>query len=637
MLVDQQWSARSPEHRRGGVADVARGASRARGRVVSACHLADDVTLVCGWCLPHSDLPRTIEIGTGRERWFVFTRPHVDEFDELGPQPRLSPTQYGFLAILRTEVLEATAFDVAGVSVFLDPERIDIVDVQSLAWSAMSGVDGTTRDGAAAFVATALTAGGSKVGTPSLAAKLATFRDAIRIRPPHCKIAVDDPRGLFVASIHKVGERSFYLKGWMRDANGDEPRLVVVSPEGSRCDLTGRLVRFERSDVDEFYSASAERTPTRPGFLCFFELDVPSHLRAGWVLEMSDRSGDTVEAVAPDIVDDMAGAQALLLADLVYADPGDEGLIRDHAFPALTKLQERRSADGMLQSVTQYGEPPADPDVSIVVPLYQRIDFVEHQMAQWCRDEDLARSDLIYVLDSPEIAGQLTSLAQQLQRLYGVSFRVAVLRRNVGYAHANNAGASLARGRLLLLLNSDVLPEAPGWLSQMRSRYDAMPQVGAMGPKLVYEDGSIQHAGMYFLRNNESSLWENAHYYKGLHRSFGPANIDRAVPAVTGACLLVARELWAKVGGLKGTYIQGDYEDSDLCLRLAALGYESWYVSSVELYHLEGQSYPTPLRRMTSQFNTWLHSHLWTDHITELMRRSESSPTGQPPFPIGAS
>jgi GT2 family glycosyltransferase len=81
---------------------------------------------------------------------------------------------------------------------------------------------------------------------------------------------------------------------------------------------------------------------------------------------------------------------------------------------------------------------------------------------------------------------------------------------------------------------------------------------------------------------------------------------------------MVSLEAWGRVGGLQGMYVQGDYEDSDLCLRLSQLGYTHWYRPEVELYHLEGQSYPTELRRLTSRYNTWLHTHLWGTQIEQL-------------------
>lgn len=66
-------------------------------------------------------------------------------------------------------------------------------------------------------------------------------------------------------------------------------------------------------------------------------------------------------------------------------------------------------------------------------------------------------------------------------------------------------------------------------------------------------------------------------------------------------------------------YVMGDYEDSDLSLRLLEAGYTNWYLPQAELYHLEGQSYPTVLRDLSSQYNRWLHSRLWGERIEALM------------------
>jgi GT2 family glycosyltransferase len=91
------------------------------------------------------------------------------------------------------------------------------------------------------------------------------------------------------------------------------------------------------------------------------------------------------------------------------------------------------------------------------------------------------------------------------------------------------------------------------------------------------------------------------------------------VPAVTAACLMIERRLYDEVGGLRSIYIQGDYEDSDLCLRLHEAGYESWYRPEVALYHLEGRSYATAERQANARYNTWLQTSLWDHKIEQLM------------------
>ena len=189
-----------------------------------------------------------------------------------------------------------------------------------------------------------------------------------------------------------------------------------------------------------------------------------------------------------------------VLGDLTLERLPSSDLREHHIRPAIERIQERLAGRVGIDAIDQLGTPPSRPEVSIVVLLYKRIDFVEHQLAQFVHDPELGRADLVYVLDSPEHADALRGYARQLHRLYRMPFRIVTLDGNGGFSRANNLGASVAEGRLLLLLNSDVLPERPGWLGQMVRFLDAHPNIGVLSPKLLYEDESLQHAGLYFDR-----------------------------------------------------------------------------------------------------------------------------------------
>jgi GT2 family glycosyltransferase len=312
-------------------------------------------------------------------------------------------------------------------------------------------------------------------------------------------------------------------------------------------------------------------------------------------------------------------ARDRILASLRHERPGDDALMREHTQPAIAVIQNRLGEAAAIESVVQLGEPPLSPSVSMIVPLYRDLSFLEYQMSDWARDPQVSQQDLIYVLDSPEQAADLEAQARGLYSLYGVPFRIMIMKANSGFAVVNNRTSELARAEKLLLLNSDVVPSGSGWLSQMTAFYDSTPNIGALGPKLLFEDDSLQHAGMYFYRSPEGSLWENMHYFKGQSRHFPEANIARPVPAVTAACMMIDCDLYQSIGGLSNQYVQGGYEDSDFCLRLAQEGRENWYMPSVELYHLEDQSYPQEVRWRVTDYNKWLHSERWGDQIGRLM------------------
>jgi O-antigen biosynthesis protein len=451
-----------------------------------------------------------------------------------------------------------------------------------------------------------------------LATSRALLREALREPLPSATVDRDEPQGLHFDSVHVLSESSFYVRGWVRDGQAGLVRLTAVSPEGSRIELLPGIHREPRPDVDDFYQDPVRKGDEGTGFLGYCESRAPSLLTSGWLLEMENALGVCREVPGPEVSRDLLGARTVVLSDLHKERRWDTALM-EQVVPAIERIQGRLESEAEIEAVWQFGEAPAAAETSIIVPLYGRIDFLEHQLAQFVHDPELREADLIYVLDSPELAESLEQAAGQLFELYGVPFRVAVLARNGGYSVANNRGASLARGRLLLLLNSDVLPDRPGWLCRLAAFYDEHEEAGAVGPKLLFEDDTLQHAGLKFQRPPGGGAWENEHYFKGLHRDLPAANVARRVPAVSGACLMIARDLFEELGGLRGTYVQGDYEDTDLCLRLREAGHETWYCPEVELYHLEGQSYALGTRQAMSRFNTWLHTRLWDEEIESLM------------------
>lgn len=505
------------------------------------------------------------------------------------------------------------------ISIFPDDLSEALTTLPTLIRLNLASLSSRTRTEVLAFLATATATEEGRW----LSRSLSTVRDALRERLPYCVVAPDCAQGMDVDNLIAIDERSFYISGWMRDDESEVTHLTAVSPEGARIELLDRAFRYRRTDIEQFYGdPPMERSlEGGHGFIRYFELEAPSRLSAGWVVEMCIRTGQGIEVKAPAVDRDSLAARNVLLHDLSRESLNRQELKVNHSMPALSRLQDRQRERVRVDDVEQFGTLPDHPRVSIIVPLYQRLDFLEHQMAQFVHDPEIGQADLIYVLDSPELAETFRISAYRLFQLYRVPFRVATMTHNAGFSGATNAGASLARGQRLLLLNSDVLPDRPGWLGEMTAFYDSTPNVGALGAKLLFEDDSLQHAGLYFSLVPGTNQWENQHYYKGMHRRLPAANVTRPVPAVTAACLMISTELYRGLGGLHGMYVQGDYEDSDLCLRLLADGRENWYLPDVELYHLEGQSYPTQLRELTTRYNRWLQSHLWGPSIEAVMGR----------------
>ncbi len=413
-----------------------------------------------------------------------------------------------------------------------------------------------------------------------------------------------------------------FAAGWVADPH----RLVA----GVRAiDVTGE-VRPLNSHPLRFPYQPKPKEPPKPdatGFVLFEEWkEAPSIPRLQFRFELLLRSGARVELVAPPQPSDLAEARRRLLA-AVPARYADATIIERAIAPAVGPLQAAIMAARQAPELIEIGRPIADPWISVIVPLYRNLDFLRFQLGAFAVDPAFQEVELIYVLDSPEQRADVEHLLRGLHLLYDLPIKLVVNAANYGYAAANNAGAAFATGRHLLLLNSDVVPERPGWLDTLATALESRDEISAVGPKLMFEDGSLQHAGLCFGRRPGGG-WMNQHYFKGYPRLWPAAQKRREVPGVTGACFLVKADRFRAVAGFTEDYVIGDYEDSDLCLKLRREGGRILYEPRAELYHLERQSirqhegYTTSL---ASEYNAWLHGKRWGDAMADLTDRFGSA------------
>lgn len=225
------------------------------------------------------------------------------------------------------------------------------------------------------------------------------------------------------------------------------------------------------------------------------------------------------------------------------------------------------------------GTPVRRRSVSIVIPVYNRVDLTVQCL------EAIAQTTSgdfeVVVVDDASTDGTADVLAQ-----FGSALTVVRHDENRGFARACNDGARAARGDLLVFLNNDTLPR-PGWLDALRAAAEAAPDVGAVGARLLYPDGTIQHAGIGFTPD-----FEPFHVHQGVPGDAPVVTEDRDCEAVTGACLLVPRAVYDEIGGFDEGY-RMYFEDIDLCLRIRATGRRVRYAAGSVVVHLERASSPT--------------------------------------------
>jgi GT2 family glycosyltransferase len=160
--------------------------------------------------------------------------------------------------------------------------------------------------------------------------------------------------------------------------------------------------------------------------------------------------------------------------------------------------------------------------------------------------------------------------------------------RAYNYSRLNNAAATVAKGEYLCLLNNDTEVIEPGWLEAMM-RYATRPDVGAVGARLLYDDHSVQHAGVVVGMGQAAG---HAHRFltKDEPGYFARTYASHVVTAVTAACLLVSRQKYEAVGGLDEQNLAIAFNDVDFCLKLQSQGWKNIYTPYARLIHHESKS-----------------------------------------------
>ena len=153
------------------------------------------------------------------------------------------------------------------------------------------------------------------------------------------------------------------------------------------------------------------------------------------------------------------------------------------------------------------------------------------------------------------------------------------------YSALNNLGVSVAKGELIGLINNDIEVISPDWLNEMVANA-LRPGIGVVGAKLLYPNGTLQHAGVILGIGG----WAG-HSHKGFPKSIpgyaGRTSLVSEFSAVTGACLVIKKETYQRLGGLNAVDLKVACNDVDLCLGARALGLRNIWTPYAELFHHE--------------------------------------------------
>jgi GT2 family glycosyltransferase len=233
----------------------------------------------------------------------------------------------------------------------------------------------------------------------------------------------------------------------------------------------------------------------------------------------------------------------------------------------------------------RYGLTASQPLISIVIPTRDMLHFL-----QPCVDSILQKTTWhnyeILILDNqsscPDTLGYMASLSSESR------IRILAYNHPFNFSAINNFAVEHAKGELVCMLNNDTEVISPDWLDEMASRL-MQPGVGAVGARLYFRDGRVQHAG------DVVGVGGCACHLHGILDADDPGYMNRAVlpqelSAVTAACLLTHKQLYQSLGGLDEKNLPVAFNDVDFCLRVREAGFRVVYTPYAELYHYESVS-----------------------------------------------
>ncbi len=390
----------------------------------------------------------------------------------------------------------------------------------------------------------------------------------------HCEVAL-------------LANNKLFISGWFLNDEIDKIQIYLTSTK-KKLATSYKVIRFERQDVNSAFKDID--VAKEAGFFTSFELNESINVDIKLELKIVYHQKFIqvpIESISNAFTDVKASSANVL-------NQWDASLINHqiNAAPFIHDFLKELYVNNSKPTVKKYtfGLQVEKPVTTVIVPLYGRYDFMRYQISNFSRFSTLENRELIYIVDDPTIAKGVLALARELDVIFKVSFTVLILDMNIGYGPANNMAVEYAKGDNVLLLNSDVLPKDGQFLKKLELKLEASDDIGIVGCRLLYEDDSIQHDGMQpYTLSEYPNIILNDHPRKGWPVSLVDSKPEEST-LLTAACVIITKSLFVRLNGFDTDYILGDFEDSDLCLRVLELGYKNYICRDVVLNHLERQS-----------------------------------------------
>ena len=234
----------------------------------------------------------------------------------------------------------------------------------------------------------------------------------------------------------------------------------------------------------------------------------------------------------------------------------------------------------------RYALPQPAPLVSLLIPTKDKLELLKPCIRSILDKTDYSNYEIL-IINNGSVEKETLSSFESIQL---ENNRVKVIDYNYpfNYSAINNFAVEHAQGEVIGLINNDVEVINEDWLTELVS-HACRPQVGCVGAKLYFSDGALQHAGV-ILGIGGVAGHSHKYFAQHAHGYFSRLEVVQNLSAVTGACLLVKKELYTLVGGLDEVNLKIAFNDVDFCLKVREAGYLNVWTPFAKLYHHESKS-----------------------------------------------
>ncbi|MCC6025960.1 MAG: glycosyltransferase [Caldimicrobium sp.] len=397
------------------------------------------------------------------------------------------------------------------------------------------------------------------------------------------------------------------IGGWLIDVSSPEPRVVEIYINDEK--IGEAIANLPRPDIASIIGREANCG----FFVKWGQLDVPSRINLEDNFDIA-------------IIDKLSGRE-IIGRHAKGRKPKFFGRIEENkrGVKQEAKIEDERIREeyriikesGLFDEVLTF---PFFEKVkaSIVIPVYNKFEYTYNCLKSIRENTD---EDISYEII---IADDCSNDETQFIHKYVKGVTIIRNPRNLGFLRNINNANRLARGEYLVLLNNDTIV-SKGWLKELIETFKRDNRIGIVGPKFLTPDGRLLEAGGIIWRDGTG--WN---YGRGDDPSLPEYNYLKEVDYISGACIVIKKELWNAIGGFDDRYAPAYFEDSDLAFECRKRGYKVVYQPKVEIIHIEGVSHGTDISSGIKKYQE-INRHKFVEKWKDVLEK-EHLPNGVDPF-----